>query len=197
MAVAGQGQGGRGFWHCRGFLRWGGRESLRQDLEEGNHKRAYYTMVRGARLEQGARPGAVVGRPGRNVPRQRRKSIHAYSDHGRQRQCRDGTPAQVTEGQAGTPGTGWSWWHQPPHAGHVAAALYRRRLARPGRGRRGCGAGLAWALTGADAVVHLAWQVQPNRDLDALHRTNVTGTRACPGSGRAGRRRAHRVRFLG
>ena len=32
------------------------------------------------------------------------------------------------------------------------------------------------ALAGADAVVHLAWQVQPNRDLDALHRTNVTGT---------------------
>jgi len=33
------------------------------------------------------------------------------------------------------------------------------------------------ALTGVDAVVHLAWQIQPNRDLDLLHRTNVTGTR--------------------
>lgn len=33
------------------------------------------------------------------------------------------------------------------------------------------------ALTGVDAVVHLAWQIQPNHDLDLLHRTNVTGTR--------------------
>ena len=32
------------------------------------------------------------------------------------------------------------------------------------------------ALAGADAVVHLAWQIQPNRDLALLHRTNVTGT---------------------
>ncbi|MBT2531042.1 NAD-dependent epimerase/dehydratase family protein [Arthrobacter sp. ISL-48] len=32
------------------------------------------------------------------------------------------------------------------------------------------------ALAGVDAVVHLAWQLQPNRDLDILHRTNVTGT---------------------
>jgi nucleoside-diphosphate-sugar epimerase len=32
------------------------------------------------------------------------------------------------------------------------------------------------AFAGSDAVVHLAWQVQPNRDLAALHRTNVTGT---------------------
>ncbi|MBX7443975.1 MULTISPECIES: NAD-dependent epimerase/dehydratase family protein [unclassified Arthrobacter] len=32
------------------------------------------------------------------------------------------------------------------------------------------------ALAGADAVVHLAWQIQPNRDLEQLHRTNVTGT---------------------
>jgi nucleoside-diphosphate-sugar epimerase len=36
---------------------------------------------------------------------------------------------------------------------------------------------LRLALSGVDAVVHLAWQVQPNRDLDILHRTNVTGTR--------------------
>lgn len=33
------------------------------------------------------------------------------------------------------------------------------------------------ALSGVDAVVHLAWQIQPNRDLELLHRTNVTGTR--------------------
>lgn len=32
------------------------------------------------------------------------------------------------------------------------------------------------ALAGVDAVVHLAWQVQPNRNLELLHRTNVTGT---------------------
>jgi nucleoside-diphosphate-sugar epimerase len=35
---------------------------------------------------------------------------------------------------------------------------------------------LAKAFAGADAVVHLAWQIQPNRDLPQLHRTNVTGT---------------------
>jgi UDP-glucose 4-epimerase len=31
-------------------------------------------------------------------------------------------------------------------------------------------------LQGADAVVHLAWQIQPNHRLDELFRTNVTGT---------------------
>lgn len=35
---------------------------------------------------------------------------------------------------------------------------------------------LTRAFAGADAVVHLAWQVQPNRDLAVLRRTNVTGT---------------------
>ena len=35
---------------------------------------------------------------------------------------------------------------------------------------------LRTALAGVDAVVHLAWQLQPNRDLEQLHRTNVTGT---------------------
>jgi nucleoside-diphosphate-sugar epimerase len=33
------------------------------------------------------------------------------------------------------------------------------------------------ALQGVDAVVHLAWQIQPNRDLEQLYRTNVNGTR--------------------
>lgn len=33
------------------------------------------------------------------------------------------------------------------------------------------------ALAGVDAVVHLAWQIQPNHNLDLLHRTNVTGTK--------------------
>lgn len=32
------------------------------------------------------------------------------------------------------------------------------------------------ALAGVDVVVHLAWQLQPNRDIELLHRTNVTGT---------------------
>lgn len=33
------------------------------------------------------------------------------------------------------------------------------------------------ALRGVDAVVHLAWQIQPNRNLEQLYRTNVVGTR--------------------
>ncbi|WP_043441557.1 NAD-dependent epimerase/dehydratase family protein [Arthrobacter sp. L77] len=35
---------------------------------------------------------------------------------------------------------------------------------------------LTAALSGVDAVVHLAWAIQPNRDEEAMHRTNVTGT---------------------
>ncbi|THJ68530.1 NAD-dependent epimerase/dehydratase family protein [Arthrobacter echini] len=35
---------------------------------------------------------------------------------------------------------------------------------------------LTAALTGVDAVVHLAWAIQPNRDEGFMHRTNVTGT---------------------
>lgn len=35
---------------------------------------------------------------------------------------------------------------------------------------------LAEILREADAVVHLAWQIQPNHRLDELFRTNVTGT---------------------
>ncbi|MDR6504946.1 NAD-dependent epimerase/dehydratase family protein [Arthrobacter oryzae] len=38
------------------------------------------------------------------------------------------------------------------------------------------GGPLRAALAGVDAVVHLAWILQPNHDLAALHRTNVTGT---------------------
>ncbi len=33
------------------------------------------------------------------------------------------------------------------------------------------------AFRGADAVVHLAWQIQPSHDRDRLRRTNVEGTR--------------------
>jgi UDP-glucose 4-epimerase len=43
-------------------------------------------------------------------------------------------------------------------------------------GGDGAAQDLAKAFAGADAVVHLAWQIQPNRDLPQLHRTNVTGT---------------------
>ncbi|WP_026532165.1 NAD-dependent epimerase/dehydratase family protein [Arthrobacter sp. H41] len=35
---------------------------------------------------------------------------------------------------------------------------------------------LTAALEGSDAVVHLAWAIQPNRDEAAMYRTNVTGT---------------------
>ncbi|WDF33025.1 NAD-dependent epimerase/dehydratase family protein [Arthrobacter agilis] len=35
---------------------------------------------------------------------------------------------------------------------------------------------LSTVLTGVDAVVHLAWAIQPNRDEDFMHRTNVDGT---------------------
>lgn len=36
---------------------------------------------------------------------------------------------------------------------------------------------LSTAFEGADAVIHLAWLLQPNHDRDLLRRTNVTGTR--------------------
>lgn len=36
---------------------------------------------------------------------------------------------------------------------------------------------LQTVLTGADAVVHLAWAIRPNRDEAFLHRTNVEGSR--------------------
>jgi nucleoside-diphosphate-sugar epimerase len=36
---------------------------------------------------------------------------------------------------------------------------------------------LAPLFCGADAVVHLAWEIQPSRDLAQLHRTNVAGSR--------------------
>ncbi|KNC18434.1 epimerase [Arthrobacter sp. RIT-PI-e] len=35
---------------------------------------------------------------------------------------------------------------------------------------------LTLTLTGVDAVIHLAWAIQPNRDEAAMPRTNVTGT---------------------
>jgi nucleoside-diphosphate-sugar epimerase len=57
---------------------------------------------------------------------------------------------------------------QPPYAGVEWRSL--------DVGAEGAAQDLAKAFAGADAVVHLAWQIQPNRDLPQLHRTNVTGT---------------------
>ena len=41
---------------------------------------------------------------------------------------------------------------------------------------------LTGVFTGADAVVHLAWQIQPSHDQDLLYRTNVLGSRAVAGA---------------
>lgn len=43
--------------------------------------------------------------------------------------------------------------------------------------QEGCADGLAAALQGADAVVHLAWLMQPNHERETLRRTNVGGLR--------------------
>jgi nucleoside-diphosphate-sugar epimerase len=46
---------------------------------------------------------------------------------------------------------------------------------------------LSGALAGADAVIHLAWAIQPNRDEAAMHRVNVLGTEnALRAAGEAG-----------
>ncbi|CAA9240113.1 MAG: NAD-dependent epimerase/dehydratase [uncultured Arthrobacter sp.] len=46
---------------------------------------------------------------------------------------------------------------------------------------------LPGALAGVDAVIHLAWAIQPNRDEPAMHRTNVLGTEnALRAAGEAG-----------
>ncbi|MHA7261661.1 NAD-dependent epimerase/dehydratase family protein [Arthrobacter sp. TMN-37] len=46
---------------------------------------------------------------------------------------------------------------------------------------------LAGALDGVDAVIHLAWAIQPNRNEALLHRTNVLGTEnALRAAGEAG-----------
>lgn len=43
-------------------------------------------------------------------------------------------------------------------------------------GDQGALPALARAFAGADAVVHLAWLIQPNHDRELLRRTNVEGT---------------------
>ena len=46
---------------------------------------------------------------------------------------------------------------------------------------------LSGALAGADAVIHLAWAIQPNRNEAAMHRVNVIGTEnALRAAGEAG-----------
>jgi UDP-glucose 4-epimerase len=55
-----------------------------------------------------------------------------------------------------------------PSAGLPLTAFVQRDLARDG---------LADVLEGADAVVHLAWEIQPSRDRHRLWRTNVLGSR--------------------
>ncbi|MDG4816569.1 NAD-dependent epimerase/dehydratase family protein [Micromonospora sp. WMMD956] len=45
-------------------------------------------------------------------------------------------------------------------------------------GAPGAAARLAEVFAGADAVVHLAWQIQPSHDQRVLRRTNVDGSRA-------------------
>ncbi|MEU8813767.1 NAD-dependent epimerase/dehydratase family protein [Actinoplanes sp. NPDC048796] len=88
--------------------------------------------------------------------------------------------------------------------GNAGTALLRRLAAEPGVevagvARRlpdpvGVYAGATWhsvdigaedaterlteVFTGADAVVHLAWQIQPSHDQHLLYRTNVLGSRA-------------------
>src|SRR5690348_17337010 len=44
-------------------------------------------------------------------------------------------------------------------------------------GAKGSEPGIAAFVDGVDAVVHLAWALQPGRRPDQLHRVNVEGTR--------------------
>jgi UDP-glucose 4-epimerase len=62
---------------------------------------------------------------------------------------------------------------QPPEVAPYAAV--RWHLAD--LGEPGSEAALAEFVDGADAVVHLAWALQPGRQPDDLHRVNVDGTR--------------------
>ena len=71
----------------------------------------------------------------------------------------------------------WNWWasaggFRTPHGRRTGAWNGTPWTSAPTPTSRGS----ATALAGVDAVVHLAWQLQPNRDLDQLFRTNVTGT---------------------
>jgi nucleoside-diphosphate-sugar epimerase len=58
----------------------------------------------------------------------------------------------------------------PSQAPYAGVRWHEADVGQPG------GTELERAFAGADAVVHLAWQIQPNHDLADLFRTNVTGT---------------------
>ncbi|MGC4804943.1 NAD-dependent epimerase/dehydratase family protein [Micromonospora sp. DT233] len=62
-----------------------------------------------------------------------------------------------------------------PEAGepYDAVRWHSCDVGAPGAAQR-----LAAIFAGADAVVHLAWQIQPTHDQRVLHRTNVGGSRA-------------------
>ncbi|MEH1012451.1 NAD-dependent epimerase/dehydratase family protein [Micromonospora sp. CPCC 206060] len=66
---------------------------------------------------------------------------------------------------------------RPPQAGagtpYDAVRWHAQDIGVPGAADE-----LTRICTGADAVVHLAWQIQPSHDQQVLHRTNVAGSRA-------------------
>jgi UDP-glucose 4-epimerase len=61
----------------------------------------------------------------------------------------------------------------PPDPPYDMARWHAVDLSAPG-----AAAALAEPFAGADAVVHLAWAIQPARDVATLRRVNVAGTRA-------------------
>ena len=65
---------------------------------------------------------------------------------------------------------------RPSSASH-AGARPRACRSRPSHARDIATDDLHEAVAGADAVVHLAWEIQPSRDRGRLWRTNVLGTR--------------------
>lgn len=71
--------------------------------------------------------------------------------------------------------------HRPPEiAPYDAASWHEIDLGAPE-----AAAALTQVLAGADAVVHLAWLIQPGRDRDLLRRVNQGGTRAVIDAARA------------
>ena len=63
---------------------------------------------------------------------------------------------------------------RPPPAPYDVASWVRADVADPSTDRSVTP--LRRAMEGADAVIHLAWAIQPNHDRDLLRRTNVGGT---------------------
>ncbi|MGC5627555.1 NAD-dependent epimerase/dehydratase family protein [Georgenia sp. Z1344] len=79
---------------------------------------------------------------------------------------------------------------EPDAEPYASATWHRIDLALPARTREHEDRlidEIATAIRGADAVVHLAWLIQPNRQRDLLRRANVTGTaRVAEAAARAG-----------